>query len=471
MILNIKEGTGKIFHSMEVMRNTSIADIIREIHDKKNIPIEKIKLLQSSNVPLDIDKLFEHYNCPKEIFLATEIWFSYYSEEEKRDYYLNPSTSETQWEIPIWAKPVPGPCGEDQGLLKLIQPSEKHAKYSHLLRPSDWLEGKNYKKRAARKQLEKAYIKEFAYKQGDEEYNIWFDKYLNDCVVRERHPASTRCDPEKDVGYTKADIYEPDTAYWCLHFIRGCCSEGANCNFFHHMPSLAQCNRIAPIKDIFGRSRHANHRDDMAGIGCFQKECKTLYVGDLKIPPGNDPVEQLNEMLWRHFSLWGRVDDITLIPQKCVAFIKYYHRCYAEIAKEAMSNQSLDFDEMISIKWANDDPDPKKENQYSELWHKRQIQLDRETRGVKKQQNRKKEENKKEETKKEDLSYSLPKKLPPPINAIELEKRFKKDLEEKEKRNNDLKRLESILDKIHHNQPDTLAEIIFPSCLDTEKSE
>ena len=154
-----------------------------------------------------------------------------------------------------------------------------------------------------------------------------------------------------------------------------------------------------------------------------------------------------------------------------MAFIKYYHRCYAEIAKEAMSNQSLDFDEMISIKWANDDPDPKKENQYSELWHKRQIQLDRETRGVKKQQNRKKEENKKEETKKEDLSYSLPKKLPPPINATELEKRFKKDLEEQEKRNNDLKRLESILDKIHHNQPDTLAEIIFPSCLDTEKSE
>jgi Torus domain len=467
MLLKIKEGTGSVLMTMEVNRNTPIADIIREIHEVKKIPIEKISLLQSSNVPLDLDRLFEHYNCPKEIFLATELWFSYYSEEDQKEYYLNPNTSETQWDLPLWAKSVPGPLGDDLGMVSIIHPHEKHAKYSHLLRPSDWLEGTNYKKRTARKQLEKPYIREFAYKQGDEEYNIWFDKYLNDCVVRERQPASTKCDPEKDIGYTKGDIYEPHTSYWCLHFVRGCCSEGANCNFFHHMPSLADCNRIAPIKDIFGRSRHANHREDMGGIGCFQKECRTLYVGDLKIPPGEDPVEQLNEMLWRHFSLWGRVEDITLIPQKCVAFIKYYHRCYAEIAKEAMSNQSLDFDEMISIKWANDDPDPKKESQYSELWHKKQIQIERENKGkkLKNTQNKKKEDPKEPDK----LSYTLPKKLPPPINASELEKRFKKDVEEQEKINNDMKRLEGILNRIHHEQPETLAEIIFPSCLDESK--
>ena len=472
MQLNIKEGTGKILLTMEVKRNTPIADIIREVHEKKQVPIEKVNLLLSSNVPLDIDRIYENYNCPKEIFLATEVWFSYYSEEEKREYYLNPTTSETHWEIPVWAKPVPGPCGEDIDMLTLIKPHEKHAKYSHLLRPTDWLEGTNYKKRPARKQLDKPYIKEFAYKQGDEEYNIWFDKYLNDCVVRERQPASTRCDPEKDVGYTKGDIYEPTTSYWCLHFIRGCCSEGANCNFFHHMPSLTQCKRIAPIKDIFGRTRHANHRDDMGGIGCFQKECRTLLVGDLKIPPGEDPVEQLNEMLWRHFSLWGRVEDITLIPQKCIAFIKFYHRCYAEIAKEAMNNQSLDFDEMISIKWANDDTNPNKESQYSELWHKKQIQIERENRGKKNQTGKQAKKNIKEEAKKtETIDYQLPKKLPPPINASDLEKKFKKEVQEQEKVHSDMKRLEGILEKIRHEQPDTLAEIMFPSCLDEEKIE
>ena len=80
---------------MEVKRNTPIADIIREVHEKKQVPIEKVNLLLSSNVPLDIDRIYENYNCPKEIFLATEVWFSYYSEEEKREYYLNPTTSET----------------------------------------------------------------------------------------------------------------------------------------------------------------------------------------------------------------------------------------------------------------------------------------------------------------------------------------------------------------------------------------
>lgn len=466
MLLSIKDGTGKVLLSIEVTRATSVADIIREVHEQKAIPIEKITLLLSTNVPMDIDRLYEHYNCPKEVFLATEVWFSYFSEEEQRAYYHNPYTNTTEWELPAWAKSVPGPSGEDSEFMKTIVPTEKHAKYAHLLRPTEWLEGINYKKRPARKQIDKPYIKEFAYKQGDEEYNIWYDKYLNDWVVRERRAASTRSDPEKDVGYTKADIYEPLTAYWCLHFVRGCCAEGANCMFFHHMPSLAQCKRIDPIKDIFGRSRHATHRDDMGGTGCFQKECRTLCVGDLKIPPGDDPVEQLNETLWRHFSLWGRVEDITLVPQKCIAFIKYYHRCYAEIAKEAMSNQSLDFDEMINIKWANDDPNPNKESQYSEAWHKKQIQLERENRGKndKKAQNKKKDQKRQEE--KPEAEFVLPKKLPPPVNIVELEKKIKIEAAEKEKQMKDMRRLESILERIHHEQPETLAEIVFPSCLD-----
>lgn len=459
MILLIKDGTQKVITQVEVVRNTPIADIIRTIHTTLNIPIDKLCLLQSTNIPVDIDRLYEHYNCPKELYLATETWFSYTCEETSKTYYHNPKTNETLWELPLWAKSVPGPTGDDTGLLPQLDPTEKHSKYSHLLRPNNWLEGSAYKKRPARKQIEKPYIKEFAYKQGDEEYNIWFDKYLNDCVVREKQPASTRCDPEKDIGYTKADIFEPETSYWCLHFIRGCCAEGANCSFFHHMPSLKECNKIAPIKDIFGRSRHATQRDDMGGIGCFQKECRTLCINDLKIPPGNDPVEQLNEMLWRHFSLWGRVEDIMLIPGKCLAFVKYYHRCYAELAKEAMNNQSLDFDELITIKWSNEDTNPNKESLYSESWHKKQLQVERENRGKKNVKGLKKDEKSVEQV-------SLPKKLPPPVNVTELEKKIKIEAKEKEEIRNNLKKMESILKRIDSEQTDLLPEIIFPACLD-----
>jgi len=31
----------------------------------------------------------------------------------------------------------------------------------------------------------------------------------------------------------------------------------------------------------------------------------------------------------------------------------------AEFAKEAMTNQALDSSEMLTIKWANDDPNPR----------------------------------------------------------------------------------------------------------------
>ena len=60
--------------------------------------------------------------------------------------------------------------------------------------------------------------------------------------MRERTPAATKCDVNKDSGYTKADLYFKKTAYLCIHFIRGCCAEGANCRFFHHIPSLKKCN-------------------------------------------------------------------------------------------------------------------------------------------------------------------------------------------------------------------------------------
>lgn len=68
---------------------------------------------------------------------------------------------------------------------------------------------------------------------------------------------------------------------------------------------------------------------------------------------------QMYEVLLRHFTVWGEVEDINILPHKGYAFIKYAHRCMAEFAKEAMTNQTLDGNEMLTIKWANDDPNPR----------------------------------------------------------------------------------------------------------------
>ena len=97
----------------------------------------------------------------------------------------------------------------------------------------------------------------------------------------------------------------------------------------------------------------------MAGVGSFLKESRTLYVSDFKILQGNqDNNAEMYEILFRHFGLWGDIEDINLLNGKGVSFIRYAHRCMAEFAKEAMNNQPLDNNEIITIKWANDDPNP-----------------------------------------------------------------------------------------------------------------
>lgn len=169
----------------------------------------------------------------------------------------------------------------------------------------------------------------------------------------------TRCDPELDSGYTKADHSEKFSSYFCIHFSRGCCCEGANCKYYHRIPTYDECTSIDQSKDIFGRARFANHREDMAGIGSFLKESRTLYVSDFKILQGTqDNNAEMYEILFRHFGLWGDIEDINLLNGKGVAFIRYAHRCMAEFAKEAMNSEPLDNNEIITIKWANDDPNP-----------------------------------------------------------------------------------------------------------------
>ena len=48
------------------------------------------------------------------------------------------------------------------------------------------------------------------------------------------------------------------------------------------MPTFEECQNIENSKDIFGRSRFATSLKDNGGIGLFTKNCRILYVTDLK---------------------------------------------------------------------------------------------------------------------------------------------------------------------------------------------
>ena len=58
---------------------------------------------------------------------------------------------------------------------------------------------------------------------------------------------------------------------------------------------------------------------------------------DIQLPTDSlTPNSDMVRVAYEHFSTWGEVEDIHFDSQKCVAFIKYVHRYFAEFAREAM---------------------------------------------------------------------------------------------------------------------------------------
>ena len=52
--------------------------------------------------------------------------------------------------------------------------------------------------------------------------------------------------------------------------------------------------------------------------------------------------EVVKEQLWRHFGVFGEIEDVRVIVAKGYAFVRFKHRCMAEFAKEAMVTLFLD---------------------------------------------------------------------------------------------------------------------------------
>lgn len=167
---------------------------------------------------------------------------------------------------------------------------------------------------------------------GSEEYNIWYGKHLSDRWENgrreDREKATTRCNPFSDSGWTKADFEgDFDRPVICLYFARGCCYMGPNCRYYHRVPTAEDNERLDDLHDIFGRERFAQHRDDMSGVGSFTDDCRTLFVGDLKVHRVHPNAEEKTEQLIRQqFGLWGPIEEIKVIRNRNFAFVRYKFR-------------------------------------------------------------------------------------------------------------------------------------------------
>jgi len=220
--------------------------------------------------------------------------------------------------------------------------------------PDNPLPRVDWKSRWAPKQKDHIEAHRLQSAEHSTEFNIWYGKYEGDRMhQRGNERAGGRCCMATDSGKTLADTRAK--AFMCLHFSRGLCAKGKNCTYHHHLPTPADEKRIGKLHDCFGRERHATDREDMCGVGNFVRESRTLYIGRIK----SLPKEELEEQIYRHFSEWGDIQEYRVVEKKQIAFVRYYYRMNAEFAREAMMEQPLDDDEILNVRWAHDDPNPK----------------------------------------------------------------------------------------------------------------
>lgn len=66
----------------------------------------------------------------------------------------------------------------------------------------------------------------------------------------------------------------------------------------------------------------------------------------------------LEEELIKQFGEWGDLEHVRVIHSKNIGFVRYRLRAAAEFAKEAMADSSLGHEEVLTVRWANEDPNP-----------------------------------------------------------------------------------------------------------------
>lgn len=126
--------------------------------------------------------------------------------------------------------------------------------------------------------------------------------------------------------------------------------KGKYCPFLHRPPLPTDI--FVPAEDCFGREKNAYYRDDMTGVGLFNRVNKTLYVTGLHV---NDDIE---ETLSTQFGEFAPIDKIRVLKGKACAFISFKYELGAQFAKEAMDGQTLDGNDTLTVRWAREDPNP-----------------------------------------------------------------------------------------------------------------
>ncbi|KAG1834648.1 hypothetical protein DFJ58DRAFT_821341 [Suillus subalutaceus] len=171
--------------------------------------------------------------------------------------------------------------------------------------------------------------------QTGKEYNIWYNKWAGgdrEDNYSNKVKSQTRCNIKKDSGLTRANTTG----------IRYCfCS--LLCDYLHTLPDPDNALPDSS-KDCFARDKFSDYRDDMGGVGSFNRQNRTLYVGRIK---ETGPGPETEDIVTRHFKEWGEIERIRVLQYRSVAFVTY-----------RPWRANLDNDEILNVRWATEDPNP-----------------------------------------------------------------------------------------------------------------
>eukprot|EP00127_Corallochytrium_limacisporum_P007443 Clim_evm46s251 gene=Clim_evmTU46s251 len=300
-------------------------------------------------------------------------YYKYTDPGSGQEYYYDAATAETQWTKPDGYDDmtVTGPPPTDDTQENTVDAVDKLSKQATgTSRGNENEEAKNFTKdppkisfdKPARTQAAKGQARKQGVDgstthhkpQGPHDYNIWYNTFVGNDKNRRVGLALTRCNPERDEGWTRADRTDPDCqrTFFCLHFARGCCIQGSRCTYRHHVPREWECEILGQnlARDCFGRSRHNDHRADGYGVGSFTSESHALYVTGM----GEAAVETMSALLEREFSIFGTVERVHYRQGKSFAFVHYKHRTNAEFAKQALADQLMDGRYHLTLRWATE---------------------------------------------------------------------------------------------------------------------
>ncbi|KXZ48148.1 hypothetical protein GPECTOR_30g244 [Gonium pectorale] len=225
-------------------------------------------------------------------------------------------------------------------------------------------------KRPARRQVDDATLqKEIQARGGYGEVNLWSGRKLNPTVPpvggdkrnasRNKDAAKFRLVIEADVGRTRGS--DAKQHVFCLYFAKGCCSHGSACTYLHRLPTAQdEAYAVRDLSaDVFGREKRAEAEGYRKGAGTLERDNRTLYVN--YEGAGGYDLPKIRQLLEANFRAFGPLNNIYILHHKTVAFVRYDWRSSAEFAKEAMHKQSLlgsSQGEVITARWANEDPNP-----------------------------------------------------------------------------------------------------------------